>query len=284
MADSSADSFVHLHVHTEYSMLDGAARVKDLFAEAARMEMPALAMTDHGNVFGAYDFWKQAKAAGVKPIIGMEAYVTPGTSRYERTRVRWADGGEDDVSGGGAFTHMTLLAENTAGHAQPVPALQPGQPRGLLLQAAHRPRAARDLRQGPDRHHRLPVRGDPDPAADRRLRRRQAGGRRAAGHLRPGELLPRADGPRARHRAPGPRRPDARWPPTSPCRSSRPTTCTTPTPPTPRRTRCCSASSPARRWPTPTGSSSTPTTSTSSRRRRCARCGASCPRPATTRC
>ena len=115
MADSAADSFVHLHVHTEYSMLDGAARLKDLFKEAARMEMPALAMTDHGNVFGAYDFWKQATAAGVKPIIGMEAYVTPGTSRYERTRVRWAEGGEDDVSGGGAFTHMTLLAENTQG-------------------------------------------------------------------------------------------------------------------------------------------------------------------------
>jgi DNA polymerase-3 subunit alpha len=110
-----SDSFVHLHVHTEYSMLDGAARLKDLFAEAARMEMPALAMTDHGNVFGAYDFWKQATAAGVKPIIGNEMYVTPGTHRSERTRVRWADGGEDDVSGGGAFTHMTVLAESTEG-------------------------------------------------------------------------------------------------------------------------------------------------------------------------
>jgi DNA polymerase-3 subunit alpha len=110
-----SDSFVHLHVHTEYSMLDGAARLKDLFAEAARMEMPALAMTDHGNVFGAYDFWKQAKAAGVNPLIGSELYVTPGTHRSERTRVRWADGGEDDVSGGGAFTHMTVLAETTEG-------------------------------------------------------------------------------------------------------------------------------------------------------------------------
>src|SRR4051794_40383649 len=96
-------------------MLDGAARLKDLFAEAARMEMPALAMTDHGNVFGAYDFWKQAKDAGVNGIIGSELYVTPGTHRSERTRVRWADGGEDDVSGGGAFTHMTVLAENTEG-------------------------------------------------------------------------------------------------------------------------------------------------------------------------
>src|SRR5690349_22411244 len=110
-----ADSFVHLHVHTEYSMLDGAARLKDLFAETARMGMPALAMTDHGNVFGAYDFVKQATAAGVKPIIGMEAYVTPGTSRFDRTRVRWAEGGEADVSGGGAYTHMTLLAVDEVG-------------------------------------------------------------------------------------------------------------------------------------------------------------------------
>ncbi|MGH8963318.1 MAG: DNA polymerase III subunit alpha [Jatrophihabitantaceae bacterium] len=96
-------------------MLDGAARLSELFAETARMGMPALAMTDHGNVFGAYDFYAKATAAGVKPIIGMEAYLTPNTSRYERTRVRWNAGGDDDVSGGGAFTHMTLLAENTAG-------------------------------------------------------------------------------------------------------------------------------------------------------------------------
>jgi DNA polymerase-3 subunit alpha len=109
------DQFVHLHVHTEYSMLDGAARLPELFAETARLGMPALAMTDHGNVFGAYEFYRQATVAGVKPIIGMEAYVTPGTHRSERTRVRWADGGGDDVSGGGAFTHMTLLAENTTG-------------------------------------------------------------------------------------------------------------------------------------------------------------------------
>ncbi|HEY7101645.1 MAG TPA: DNA polymerase III subunit alpha [Mycobacteriales bacterium] len=115
MSRASSDSFVHLHVHTEYSMLDGAARLKDLFAETARMDMPALAMTDHGNVFGAYDFVKQAKAAGVKPIIGMEAYVTPGTSRFDRTRVRWAEGGEADVSGGGAYTHMTLLAVDEVG-------------------------------------------------------------------------------------------------------------------------------------------------------------------------
>ena len=108
------DSFVHLHVHTEYSMLDGAAKLDELFAATARMGMPALAMTDHGNVFGAYDFWKKATAAGVKPIIGIEAYVAPD-SRHSRERVRWGSGGEDDVSGGGAYTHMTMLATSTEG-------------------------------------------------------------------------------------------------------------------------------------------------------------------------
>ncbi len=111
-------SFVHLHNHTEYSMLDGAARIRDLFAEAEQMGMPALAMTDHGNVFGAYEFWSAAKATGVKPIIGTEAYLTPGTSRFDRTRVRWGDSQSnagDDVSGSGAYTHLTLLAETTAG-------------------------------------------------------------------------------------------------------------------------------------------------------------------------
>lgn len=111
----SADSgFVHLHVHTEYSMLDGAARVDELVKEVANQGMPAIAITDHGNVFGAYEFNKKAIAAGVKPIIGIEAYVAP-ESRFEKRRVKWADGGEDDVSGGGAYTHMTLLAENNVG-------------------------------------------------------------------------------------------------------------------------------------------------------------------------
>lgn len=109
-------SFVHLHVHTEYSMLDGAARVADLVGEVASQGMPAIAMTDHGNVFGAFDFYKQAKKVGVKPIIGIEAYVAP-ESRFDKRRVKWAEGGEDDVSGGGAYTHMTLLAENNEGLA-----------------------------------------------------------------------------------------------------------------------------------------------------------------------
>jgi DNA polymerase-3 subunit alpha len=94
---TSSDSFVHLNVHSEYSMLDGAARVTDLMKEVAAQGMPAIAVTDHGNNFGSFDFWSQAKANGVKPIIGTEAYLTPGTHRTDKTRVRWGNGGEDDV-------------------------------------------------------------------------------------------------------------------------------------------------------------------------------------------
>ncbi|WGW13321.1 DNA polymerase III subunit alpha [Saxibacter everestensis] len=111
------DSFVHLHVHTEYSMLDGAAKLGQLFEEASRLEMPAIATTDHGFLFGAFDFWKHATEAGIKPIIGIEAYVAPGTSRHDRTRVKWGEKHQagDDVSGGGAYTHMTLLSKDNAG-------------------------------------------------------------------------------------------------------------------------------------------------------------------------
>ncbi|GAA3051757.1 MULTISPECIES: DNA polymerase III subunit alpha [Actinomycetes] len=109
--------FVHLHNHTEYSMLDGAAKIGELFEETQRLGMPAVATTDHGFLFGAYEFWKTAQQYDVKPIIGLEAYLTPGTHRSERRRVKWGDGvaGEKDVSGGGAYTHMTMWAEDTRG-------------------------------------------------------------------------------------------------------------------------------------------------------------------------
>ena len=107
--------FVHLHVHSEYSMLDGAAKIEDLCAEAARQGMPAIAVTDHGNVHAAYELYKAARTHGIKPIIGTEAYLAPGTHRSERRRVQWGNGGGDDVSGGGAYTHLTLLARTTEG-------------------------------------------------------------------------------------------------------------------------------------------------------------------------
>ncbi len=98
-------------------MLDGAARLTELFAETERLGMTSLATTDHGYLFGAFDFWSKATAAGIRPIIGVEAYVTPGTARNDKTRVRWGDESQrkDDVSGGGAYTHMTLLSYNNQG-------------------------------------------------------------------------------------------------------------------------------------------------------------------------
>ncbi|MCZ2847640.1 DNA polymerase III subunit alpha [Modestobacter sp. VKM Ac-2978] len=116
----SSENFVHLHVHTEYSMLDGAAKLGEVTKAAADEGMPALAMTDHGNVFGAYDFYKTAKAAGVKPIIGMEGYYTPG-SRFDRAPFDFGDKLIDEEGDGGnnrgkaAYTHMTLLAKTTEG-------------------------------------------------------------------------------------------------------------------------------------------------------------------------
>lgn len=96
-------------------MLDGAARLGDLFTHTAELGMSALATTDHGFVFGAFDFWSKARDAGVKPIVGVEAYLTPGTARQDKTRVRWGDGGRNDVSGAGSYTHMTMWAESTHG-------------------------------------------------------------------------------------------------------------------------------------------------------------------------
>jgi DNA polymerase-3 subunit alpha len=102
-----SDSFVHLHVHTEYSMLDGAARIPDLFAAAAEMGMPALAITDHGNLYGAYEFFVRGRETGVKPILGIEAYLAPG-SRFDRS-------GTSPEVGGDRYFHLTLLAVTDTG-------------------------------------------------------------------------------------------------------------------------------------------------------------------------
>src|SRR5699024_2804643 len=99
-------------------MLDGAARLADLMAATKASGMSAIATTDHGYLFGAFDFWSQAHAAGIKPIIGVEAYVTPGTDRRDKTRVKWrTDESQkrDDLSGGGLYTHVTLVSRSNAG-------------------------------------------------------------------------------------------------------------------------------------------------------------------------
>lgn len=117
------DSFAHLHVHTEYSMLDGAAKVDALFGEVERLGMPAVAMTDHGNMFGSAEFYRRSKRSSAKPIIGIEAYVAP-QSRHLKKPVFWGQASQrssdefgegGDVSGAGAYTHMTMVARTAQG-------------------------------------------------------------------------------------------------------------------------------------------------------------------------
>lgn len=100
----SADSFVHLHLHTEYSLLDGAIRMKELMKKAVEFGMPAVAMTDHGNLYGAIEFYQEAVKAGVKPIIGCEAYMAPGSITDRPNNQR------------DAAYHFTLLAKDETGY------------------------------------------------------------------------------------------------------------------------------------------------------------------------
>src|SRR5213082_1766670 len=98
------DSFVHLHLHTEYSLLDGAIRIKELMKKAAEFKMPAVAMTDHGNLYGAIEFYQEAQRAGVKPIVGCEAYIAPRSHKDRPNSMRES-----------AY-HFTLLARDETGY------------------------------------------------------------------------------------------------------------------------------------------------------------------------
>ena len=111
------DSFTHLHVHTEFSMLDGAARLDELVAKAVQDGQPGLGITDHGNMYGTLEFFKECRKQGVKPIIGTEAYMAYD-SRHERParRGRVDDSGGDTEGGKKLYYHLTLLAENNQGY------------------------------------------------------------------------------------------------------------------------------------------------------------------------
>jgi DNA polymerase-3 subunit alpha len=112
-----SDSFVHLHQHTEYSMLDGASRIGEVVAKAVADGQPALGITDHGNMYGVLDFYRACRDAGINPVIGFEAYMAHD-SRFERParRGRIDDGGGDAGEGRKAYYHLTLLAENNTGY------------------------------------------------------------------------------------------------------------------------------------------------------------------------
>jgi DNA polymerase III subunit alpha len=124
-------SFVHLHTHSEYSLLDGANRLTDLVRRAAHFEMPALALTDHGCMYGAWAFQKKARKAGVKPIIGMEAYVAPG-HRGDRSR---------SANRERPYFHLVLLARDRAGYRNLVKLSSIGYTEGFY----HKPRVDREV-------------------------------------------------------------------------------------------------------------------------------------------
>lgn len=128
-------SFVHLHTHSEFSLLDGANRLSDLIRRTQELEMPALALTDHGCMYGAWTFQEAAKKAGIKPILGMEAYVAPGDRRVKQV-ARAGDGRPED-----RYYHLVLLARDIEGYRNLVRLTSIGYLEGFY----HRPRIDREV-------------------------------------------------------------------------------------------------------------------------------------------
>src|SRR5262249_28910659 len=112
MATTTTRSFVHLHNHSQYSLLDGASKLDDLLEKAAEFGMPAMAVADHGNIFGAVRFFDSALERGIRPILGMEAYVAPGDRRDRTTQAGGTQGAQKKP-----YYHQILLATNATGYA-----------------------------------------------------------------------------------------------------------------------------------------------------------------------
>jgi DNA polymerase-3 subunit alpha len=144
---SGTGSFAHLHTHTEYSMLDGAARIGDLVAAAFADGQPAIGITDHGNMYGVLDFYTRCREAGINPVIGTEAYMAAET-RHERParRGRIDDTGGDAEGGQKLYYHLTLLAETTDGYRN----LMKLSSEAFLSGYYHKPRCDWELLE---RHH-----------------------------------------------------------------------------------------------------------------------------------
>lgn len=123
-------SFTHLHVHTEYSLLDGSSKIKEITKRAAELGMDSLAITDHGVMYGVIDFYKAAKEAGIKPVLGCEVYVAPG-SRFDKE----AETGEDK------YNHLVLLAENNTGYQNLMKIVSRGFTEGFY----YKPRVDKEL-------------------------------------------------------------------------------------------------------------------------------------------
>ena len=184
--ETETGGFVHLHTHSEYSLLDGAARINELVDTAKSMGQTALAITDHGVLYGAVDFYSTARAAKINPIIGCEMYMAPRSRIRSRGPSRPRPEPSDPA---GAQRHRL---------SQPHQAVQRGPPRGLLLQAAHRQGAAGRARRGLICLSALPRRRG--AAGDRAWRPRRGARRSRVSTARSSarQLLPRDPGPRHR--------------------------------------------------------------------------------------
>ncbi len=183
MADSTP-KFAHLHVHTHYSLLDGANKIPDLVKQAKRLGMDSLAITDHGCMFGVVEFFNECKKEGIKPILGMEAYMAPGDRR------------EKSGTPGETAYHLLLLAQNLEGYHNLLKLSSTRLPRRVLLQAADRQGDPAGAPPRPDRHQRLPGRRDPQRLhAPRQDGRGQGDGRDLPRHLRPRPVLHRGAEP-----------------------------------------------------------------------------------------
>ena len=128
----SIKNFVHLHVHSEYSLLDGAVRIKDLVEKAVEFGMPAVALTDHGSMYGIIEFYNCAKKAGIKPLLGCEVYIAPN-GRFDKQ----ARKNNDDDN----FYHLTLIAENEKGYKNLMKLVSLGFMEGFY----YKPRVDKDL-------------------------------------------------------------------------------------------------------------------------------------------
>ena len=286
-----AGNFVQLHNHTHYSLLDGASKVPDLVKRVKELGMPAVGITDHGNMHGAYELWRAAVDSGVKPIIGIEAYVTPETARQDKTRVSWDTNwtpvpgharNPDDVSGGGLITHLTMWRRTTKA-GQPHQASSVANLEGRVMRY---PRMDKEVLSTYSKGV-IASSGCPSGIIQTRLRLGQFDeALRAAGEFQDifgkdnfyielmdhglsieskvtGDLLTIAKKLGA---------------PLLATNDSHYVMERTRTP----RTPCC-ASTPAPRWTTPTASSSKDRDTTSNPPRRCASCSRTIPTPATTR-
>ncbi len=203
MKSMGQPQFVHLHVHTDFSLLDGACETSELLDEASRQKMPAVAITDHGNLFAAANFFYEASKRDVKAIIGCEVYVAKG-SRHDRGEKNGPpsgkQNGEDPETFGRGNNHLVLLSEIARGLSQSHQAGVRGISGRLLLQAAHRLRSAGQTQQRLDRAFRMPERSGDGSGGGSEIRSSQRKRLPFARYFREKQFLPRDSGSGTRNR------------------------------------------------------------------------------------